>query len=327
MKNDYFLFPMRLVTVLSLAVCTALVPSSASANAGAATAKIIVSGDEWAFSNVGFLNNPTYITNVLTWFGLMPNGSGKKVLILDGQSWNCGYNGTCGAFGSDLQSLLTSMGIVVTYIGYTNNLVPLTGYDAVFADGFMVKATTLTNDLALFVNDGGAVYLAGGTGTFSPPDPTGDADYWQPFLTAATGSSDFGLVGGGGWVEENPPLSFAGPIGESVANLSWYEGQGVQVGSNPSASAAIWDTQRTLVMTWSAPLPVQIQSLLLVGNNCTISFSTISNYLYDVQSRTDMVLGAWSTVISNIPGNDSITNYMDVTAGVPQKFYRIGQHF
>ena len=244
------------LTRVACLAATILLAPGLLVQADASAGKIIVSGDEWTFSNDGLPNNPAYVTNVVNWFGL-DNGTGKKVLILDGQSWNSGYNGTQGAFGSDFRSLLTGMGVAVIYLGYQDDLVPLAGYDAVFVDGLMVKATTLTNDLADFVGAGGAVFLAGGTGTFSPANATAEAAYWQPFLAAATGSGDFGLVGGSSWFEENPPLQVAGPIGDGVTILKWYMGQGVQVGSNLNARAAIWDSARTLVATWSASLQNQ----------------------------------------------------------------------
>jgi uncharacterized repeat protein (TIGR03803 family) len=281
---------------------TFLVALGTFARAEASAGKIIVTGDEWAFSDAGLPSNPVYVTNVLTWFGLTPNGAGKSVLILDGQSWNSGYNGTYGGFGSDFRSLLAGMGVAVTYLGYTDALVPLTGYDAVFVDGLMLQATTLPSDLANFVGRGGAVYLAGGTGTFSPPTATEEASYWQPFLTAATGSSDFGLVGGSGWISEHPPLHGAGPVGAGVTVLAWVEGQGVQVGSNPYASEAVWDTASTLVAAWSAPFSSGPQTnstaLHLVnnaGNDIYDVLATNSTFVTDFKGAGDvtvMLLGA-----------------------------------
>jgi hypothetical protein len=58
-----------------------------------------------------------------------------------------------------------------------------------------------------------------------------------------------------------------------------------------------------------------------------LTFSTISNDLYDVQATTDLVSAAWSTIASNIPGNGTTTNYIDTAAAVPQKFYRVYVHF
>jgi hypothetical protein len=245
-------------TTLSLATVTFVIALGMLARADSSAGKIVVSGDEWAFSNDGLPYNYTYVTNVLKWCGLALDGAGKAALILDGQSWNSGYNGTLGAFGSDFRSLLTGIGVAVTYRGYQDDPVPLAGYDAVFVDGLIVKATTLTTDLATFVGGGGAVYLAAGTGTFSPANAAGEAAYWQPFFTAATGSSDFGLVGGSSWFEENLPLQVAGPVGDGVTILKWYMGQGVQVGSNPNASAAIWDSSHTLVATWSARVNISM---------------------------------------------------------------------
>jgi hypothetical protein len=305
---------------------TVLVAFGALARAEAAAGKIVVAGDEWAFSDDGFPNNPTYTTNVLKWFGLTPNGSGKKVMVLDGQSWNSGYGGTYGAFGSVFRSLLTGMGVTVTYLGYTDDLVSLGGYDAVFLAGRMVKATTLTNDLATFVAGGGAVYLAGGTGTFSPADAATEAAYWQSFLTAATGSGDFGLIGSNGWFAESPPLQVAGPVGEGVAVLKWYLGQGVQVGSNPNASAAIWDSSNTLVATWSAPLgtPVHLQSVQFTGSDLAFSFPTVNGRLYVVQQNTNLATADWS-YFTNITGDGSLYQLLVPVSNIQQQFLRISQ--
>jgi hypothetical protein len=46
-------------------------------------------------------------------------------------------------------------------------------------------------------------------------------------------------------------------------------GQGVQVGSSPNASAAIWDSSRTLVATWSAPVRISIRR---EGSNVILSW-------------------------------------------------------
>jgi hypothetical protein len=294
---------------LTLVAVTFLVALGTLARAGSSGGKIVVSGDEWAFSNDGLPNNSTYVTNVLKWFGLAPNGSGKKVLILDGQSWNSGYNGTAGAFGSDFRSLLTGFGAAVTYLGYQDDPVSPTGYDAVFVDGRIVKATTLTNDLANFVGGGGAVYLAAGTGTFSPADAATEAAYWQPFFTAATGSGDFGLVGGNSWFEENLPLQLASPIGDGVTVLKWFMGQGVQVGSNPNASAAIWDSAHTLVATWSARANISISR---EGSKVILSWPGS----HILQTSTNVV-GAY---VDNLSATSPFTNSIDPTGSC---FFRL----
>ena len=310
-------------TSLLIGVAAVFFTLISSFHADASAGKIVVSGDEWAFSSDGLPNNLAYVTNVVNWFGL-DNGTGKKALILDGQSWNSGYSGTQGAFGSDFRSLLTGLGVAVNNLGYQDDLVPLAGYDAVFVDGLMVKAATLTNDLAVFVRAGGAVYLAGGTGTFSPANATAEAAYWQPFLTAATGSGDFGLVGGDSWFEENLPLQVAGPVGNGVTLLKWYMGQGIQVGSNPNARAAIWDSSHTLVATWSAPsdTPLQIQSPSLAGTNFTFSFQTVSNLSYTVEYNDDLNTTNWEAYYT-LPGDGSLIRCLMPMTNSPQRFFRV----
>jgi len=237
---------LKVLVLCAAALCC--LPALGSTPAG----RIVLAGDEWAFSDDGYSHNSVYITNVLGWFGLTSGGAGKKVLVLDGQSWNCGFNSTCGAFGSMFRSRLAAMGVTCTYVGYTDEIPPLAGFQAVFAAGLMTKGTTFREDLLNYVASGGSVYIAGGTGTFSPASPLGEAQYWQPFLSAATGPNGLTLAGGDNWIAQSPPLNFAGPVGGGVTNLDWYMGQGVLVGSSANASAAVWDSNRILVATWSS---------------------------------------------------------------------------
>jgi len=254
--------------VFALALAVWVVGPHESSLAAPSTGKIVVAGDEWAFSDAGLPDNGAYVTNVATWFGLLPEGAGKKVLILDGQSSNGGFGGTFGAFGSAFRRLLAANGVAVTYRGVTGNPVSPAGYDAVFADGFVENAATLVPDLAAFVGNGGAVYVAGGTGTFGG-GPKVEAAYWKPFFAAATGTGDFGL-GDAGWFAEEGALRVSGPVGEGVAVLRWYLGQDVSVGGSPHAKAAVSDSLHALVATWSAPASLSIQRQ---GSSVVLSWS------------------------------------------------------
>jgi len=184
------------------------------------------------------------------------------------------------------------------------------------------KASTLTNDLAAFVGADGAVHLAGGTGTFSPATLAGDAAYWQPFLSAATGTSEFGLSGSDAWIALAPPLSFAGPVGTGVTNLDWYMGQGVAVGA--TASAAVWDSQRVLVATWSVP-PVHIQSPTLVGTNFSFRFSTANYRRYTIEQNTNLATTNW-VPCTNLIGNGSPYVFPTPLSSSPQTFFRVREH-
>jgi len=73
-------------------------------------------------------------------------------------------------------------------------------------------------------------------------------------------------------------------------------------------------------------LTIQVSpSMTRTGFNLT--FSTVSNFLYDVQCTTNLCGHAWSTIISNIPGTGFPTNYIDPAVNVRQKFYRLNLHF
>jgi hypothetical protein len=315
MKNKISRFSALILCVATVLVSLNAQPSIADSSIG----KIVVSGDEWAFSDAGMPS--AYVTNVLQWFGLVPGGSGKKVLILDGQSWNSGYGGTSGAFGSIFRSFLASHGIAVTYLGYQDEPVTLTGYDAVFVDGFIIKATTLPADLAAFVGAGGAVYLAGGTGTFNDPTPAGEAAFWQPFFTAVTGSADFGLIGGGAWSGVDGSLHGAGPVGDGANTLPWYMGQGVQIGNNPNASAAIWDSSHTLVAIWSAQPKLVIRRL--PANTVNMSWPSPSTG-WTLQQCDNLAAGNWS--VSSLTVSDNGTN-KSVSTSSPEGslFFRLAK--
>jgi hypothetical protein len=65
-------------------------------------------------------------------------------------------------------------------------------------------------------------------------------------------------------------------------------------------------------------------SIAVINTNVSLTFPTISNDVYDVQSTTDLVSGAWSTIASNLAGSGEVITNVDVGgATVPQRFYRV----
>ncbi|HXI83906.1 MAG TPA: PEP-CTERM sorting domain-containing protein [Verrucomicrobiae bacterium] len=75
----------------------------------------------------------------------------------------------------------------------------------------------------------------------------------------------------------------------------------------------------------SAPQPPGFVSISIVGTNVSLAFPTIATSLYDVQSRTDLASGSWSTIASNIVGTGGLVTNIDVGgAVVPRRFYRVG---
>jgi probable HAF family extracellular repeat protein len=68
-----------------------------------------------------------------------------------------------------------------------------------------------------------------------------------------------------------------------------------------------------------------IQSIKVTGQNVAVSFPTLSGAVYDVQSATNVVNPAWSTIASNLTSTGGIlTNTDPGAAPVLEKFYRVG---
>ncbi|MBS3919114.1 MAG: PEP-CTERM sorting domain-containing protein [Deltaproteobacteria bacterium] len=174
---------------------------------GAQAGKIVLANDEWQLTNYGFTVNPindpaTYVNNVAKWF---TGGSPGNFLA---------YSSNFGLTGSHLASTMTTAGHTwnVT-MGITFNLATLLTYDGVFIAGDSADNTVLIN----YVNAGGNVYLAGGTGWGGPVD---EAARWNTFLNY------FGLGFGSFYngVQGNIEISSSHPIFAGVDHL--YQNNG-----------------------------------------------------------------------------------------------------
>ncbi|HEV3332961.1 MAG TPA: hypothetical protein VG096_18365 [Bryobacteraceae bacterium] len=130
-----------------------------------ADSSIVVSHDEWMFSNgeLGVDDDTQFAKSIASF---LTGGSGN-ILIL---SNNFGLD------GSNLQNLLTTSGYSVT----ESTVVPvsLSGFNAVFVGGMAVNNALLTS----YVNGGGSVFLEAGTGSFGTA--AAEAAAWNPFLNA-----------------------------------------------------------------------------------------------------------------------------------------------
>lgn len=140
----------------------ALTASLASAD------RIIVNNDEWTFTNYGFsaaAGTDEFAINVANW--LTAGTGGQDILIL---SQNFGL------VGSALSSTLTGAGYNVTLnTTGASSVANLADYDAVYMAGNPVNNADLVN----YVNNGGNVYLAAGTGWGGAAQ---EAANWNPFL-------------------------------------------------------------------------------------------------------------------------------------------------
>jgi hypothetical protein len=167
--------------------------------------KIVLANDEWTLSNSGFFspNDPaTFATNVAEWFS---GGSPGSFLV---------YSSNFGLTGSSLAGAMTSDGNSWTVsTGISFNLPTLLGYDGIFLAGNAADNTVLIN----YVNAGGNVYLAGGTGTGGA---AAEAAQWNTFL------SNFGLGFGTFYnnIIASIPINSLHPIFSGVDHL--YQNRG-----------------------------------------------------------------------------------------------------
>lgn len=222
--------------------------------AGAAHAgKIVVANDEWTLSNSGFStpNDPAqFAQNVASWF---TGGSNGNFLA---------YSNNFGLTESGLAAAMTGAGHSWTVSqAVTFDLATLSNYDGIFLAGNPADNQVLIN----YVNGGGNVYLAGGTGWGGA---AAEAAQWNTFLNA------FGLEFGNFYngVVGNIAISSAHPIFANVDHLYQNTGNNtldinvldpaghVVVYSSPTAGQGLYAVYESS----SSPVP-EPTTLLLFG--------------------------------------------------------------
>jgi hypothetical protein len=167
--------------------------------------KIVLSNDEWELTQTGFSQSSDaglFAANVANWF---TGGSTGNFLA---------YSTNFGLTGSSLASVMTSEGHAWTVTtGVTFDQATLSTYDGVFLAGNAADNSVLTD----YVNNGGNVYLAGGTGWGGA---YAEANRWNAFLNA------FGLGFGAPYnlVIGNIPISSTHEIFNGVSSL--YQNNG-----------------------------------------------------------------------------------------------------
>jgi len=108
---------------------------------------------------------------------------------------------------------------------------------------------------------------------------------------------------------------------DSLAIMAYHDG--FTTTDDPSLIAVL--TFQGFDFTTSVYQPPHDVAIAIVGTNVMLTFSTISNSLYDVQACTDLVYGAWSNIATNIVGTGGVVTNIDVgAAALPEKFYRVG---
>ncbi|MGA2198136.1 MAG: PEP-CTERM sorting domain-containing protein [Bryobacteraceae bacterium] len=156
-----------------------LIVSALVMTASASAGSIIVNNDEWTLSNSGFSSaGATNVTNFAQNAALFltggPNSGATKVWI-DSDDF--------GLTGSDLSTALSAYNLTDSGSFSAFTLSTLEGYQAVFLGGDTLTSAEETALIA-YVNAGGGVYVAAGTGniTTGGGGAAGEAAQWNAFL-------------------------------------------------------------------------------------------------------------------------------------------------
>lgn len=96
------------------------------------------------------------------------------------------------------------------------------------------------------------------------------------------------------------------------------------LGLPPVPGSTIGQAQ-DLALTVSPPTDFCLRS---VCSPAVLTFSTVSNVLYDVQACEDSLSGPWVNIATNIAGNGGVVTNLDSSAStLSQRFYRLLLHF
>ena len=74
------------------------------------------------------------------------------------------------------------------------------------------------------------------------------------------------------------------------------------------------------------PAAPKFTGIRVTGTNVVLDFSTVSNQLYIIEDRDDLLAGSWSTLTNNIAGTGGVVIASDSPpANLSQRFYRVRQ--
>ncbi len=195
----------------------------------AAQGRIVVNHDEWTFSSTGFGAAPAGATaafaqNVGSWLN---GGNPGNYLV---------YSGNFGLTFGGLVTAMAAGGHVLSYwtpsVGSPVTAAILSAYDGVFVSGPVPDANpNVAAELVAYVQGGGSLYLAGGTGSFGGPGL--EANFWNPVLNpfGLTIASNFNGYGG------VLATVFSHPIFAGVPALDFNNGNSVSAfGAAPNVT-------------------------------------------------------------------------------------------
>lgn len=166
----------------------------------------------------------------------------------------------------------------------------------------------------------------GGIG-YDHSDPTLPEDYTVPFYVWGPG-----VMSGADLYALNPatrlnPGAGRPPYSAPIQPIRNGEAANVALqllGLGPVPGSTL-DAAQDLALTIPSPADFRCAP---VGPGVVLSFSTVSNALYDIQSRADLNAGSWSNCVVNLLGTGTVITNLDAgAANADRRFYRLRIHF
>jgi len=218
-----------------------LIVSALVLTASAFAGTIIVNNDEWPLTNAGFTNAggsnaATFAQNSALFLTGGPNGGTTRIWI---DSDNMGLD------QSDLSTALSAYNLTDTGSFSTFALSDLQSYQAVFLAGDNLTAgeeTALIN----YVNGGGGVYVAAGTGSIAG-GAAGEAAQWNAFLN----TFDLNLASTYNGFSGNILTDSTSPVLNGVTQLYYDNGNTVNT-TGPSAQIITDNNGAGLIGTYQS---------------------------------------------------------------------------
>jgi len=276
-----------------------------------------VNGDNGGFGfgpwTLTTLNNGGYFTGDSTQNGVIPSGG---INTVSGQAWGLWSDMNNGSSPDIIayRRFNQSLGVGQTFEIYVD-----TGLNT-GTEGFVLRtgndATGKNNGERFeFLNSSQQNYAISGSVFSNTAVPWTDGGVKVDFTLTSLDTYSVTISGLVSGVSQTLTGALQGTVGSTIDSVALYD-------ENKTSGQQSFDLYFNSMSVISEPRILSFQ--ILQGTNAVVTFSTIPNFLHDLQANSDLITGTWSTVVSDLPGTGgSLHATNPVTPTAPQQFFRV----